>query len=87
MKCNKCETEIKMSKKEKLQKKMLIQILKPMEALDPMIAVALKEAQDYCYLCWKKRVLETVGPLTMALTGQVMKENNISEQPEKEAIE
>jgi len=79
-KCSECGCEIKMSKQEKLQRKITVELLKTTFSALPTLEVTLEEAKFLCFKCFRKKVLGEVGPIAQQLLGQQQAESGKDQQ-------
>ena len=78
-KCPECGCEIKMSKKEKMQRQITIQLLKSVFSALPGLEATLLEAKSKCFSCFRKAILKEVGPMAASMLGQQQAESEKEE--------
>ena len=80
--CPSCQAEIQESKKEKLQRKLAIQMLSYIKMAVPSLDSTLALHKDECFKCFRPHVLAAIGPMAETLLGQ-QKEESLEDQKEK----
>lgn len=72
--CGCCKTEYKDTRKQKIQRNIVRSLLVSIKVALPGIEETLKGSKDFCFKCFRKAVLQAIGPSYKAMLGAFAEE-------------
>ncbi len=85
-KCPSCQAEIHDDKKEQIKRKATSALLKSIQGAFPGLEATLIQVKDDCFKCYRKKILECIGPMAAELIGQQLAESEADSKPADQAI-